>query len=240
MKKFATATAIAIAGMFSPLFAQHDHSARGHATATESAAATEEPTRIGDPWPLDTCVVAGSKLGSMGDPVIKIHEGREVRFCCAGCTGAFESDPGKYLTRADETIIKQQRDFYPLDYCIVDTAEKITDDDAENHLAVIGNRLFVFCCPPCEDTVRAEPAKYIATLDKAVAEKQKADYPLSTCVVSGQPLDAMGGPINVVIANQLVQLCCKGCVSKVEQDPAGILAKVAEARKASESAESTE
>ncbi len=240
MKSLVAVATIAIAGMFSPLLAQQDHAGHAHESADAASESTQAPKRVGDPWSLGTCAVAGSKLGSMGEAIVKLHEGREVRFCCAGCTGSFEAEPEKFLARADEATIKQQRAFYPLDHCIVDTTSKLSDDDAANHLAVIGNRLFVLCCPPCEEAVRAEPAKYFAILDKAVIEKQKANYPLSTCAVSGEPLDAMGGPIQVVVANQLVQLCCKGCESAVDQDPAGILDKLAEARKSSRAAVQSE
>ena len=191
----------------------------------------EKVERIGDPWPLETCAVAGMKLGSMGEPIIKIHEGREVRFCCAGCIDAFESDPEKFLSKADKKMIENQKPYYPLGYCIIDTPEKLEEDESENDYSIVYNRLFVYCCPPCDKKVRAEPAKYFKQLDEAVIEKQKDDYPLDTCAVSGQPLDSMGGPVDMVVANRLVRLCCKGCSSKVESDPAGILAKIDAAHK---------
>ena len=53
---------------------------------------------LGD-YPLDTCVVAGKKLGSMGDPVLHIHEGQKVYFCCGGCKETFDEDPKKYLAK---------------------------------------------------------------------------------------------------------------------------------------------
>lgn len=229
--KFLTTTLITLALATSAAYAQqaHDHSTHAESTDTQQAA-TEEQQRIGDPWPLDTCVVSGGKLGTMGDPVIRLHEGREVRFCCAGCIGAFEEEPGKYLAKADEAIIEQQTPHYPLDYCIIDTAESVSGNPEQDSFSVVGNRLFIYCCPPCDKKVRAEPAKYIEILDKAVIEQQAESYPLETCVVSGQPLDSMGGPVNMVIANQLVQLCCAGCKGKVEADPAGTLAKIHEAR----------
>lgn len=48
-------------------------------------------------YPLDTCVVSGEKLGSMGEPFVITHEGTEVRFCCDACLPKFEKDPAKYL-----------------------------------------------------------------------------------------------------------------------------------------------
>jgi len=240
MKHLITTFALSLMLISVPLLADdgHDHASHEAEKPTSKPASapasqpteTQEEVRIGDPWPLDTCVVSGGKLGSMGDPIVKLHEGREVRFCCAGCIGAFESDPQKYLSKADETIIGQQLLHYPLDYCIIDTHESVSGNSEEDDFSVVGNRLFIYCCPPCDKKVRAEPAKYIEILDHAVIEQQAEDYPLETCVVSGQPLDSMGGAVNVVIANQLVQLCCAGCEKKVEADPAGTLARIAEAR----------
>ena len=51
------------------------------------------------PYPLDTCIVSGSKLGAMGEPVILIHQGREIKFCCSGCLPAFKADPDTYLRK---------------------------------------------------------------------------------------------------------------------------------------------
>ncbi len=51
------------------------------------------------PYPLDVCIVSGEKLGSMGDPVVMVHEGQEVKFCCDGCTGDFKKDPAKFLAK---------------------------------------------------------------------------------------------------------------------------------------------
>ena len=59
-------------------------------------------------YPIDFCVVSGQKLGSMGTPVDYMHEGRLVRFCCAGCIPAFQADPEKYLAVLDEHQAKQE------------------------------------------------------------------------------------------------------------------------------------
>ena len=52
-----------------------------------------------DDYPLETCVVSGEKLGSMGDSVVLMHEGTEVRFCCEKCLPKFKADPEKYLAK---------------------------------------------------------------------------------------------------------------------------------------------
>lgn len=68
-------------------------------TSTESAV---ETTKVDDSYPLDTCVVSGEELGSMGDPVVIMHEGTEVRFCCDSCIPKFNKEPEKYLAKLKE------------------------------------------------------------------------------------------------------------------------------------------
>lgn len=66
-------------------------------------AKTPQPS---DSYPLDTCPVTGKKLGTMGEPVIKKYEGREVRFCCGGCPAKFEQDLQANLKKLDAAIAK--------------------------------------------------------------------------------------------------------------------------------------
>lgn len=55
------------------------------------------------PYPLDTCVVSGEKLGSMGEPVVKSYDGHQIKFCCSSCIKDFEKDKAKFLTKIDGT-----------------------------------------------------------------------------------------------------------------------------------------
>lgn len=48
-------------------------------------------------YPKNTCIVTDNKLGSMGTPITKVHEGQEVKFCCKPCVKKFDKDPAKYL-----------------------------------------------------------------------------------------------------------------------------------------------
>ena len=70
----------------------------------------------------------------------------------------------------------------------------------------------------------------LAEPDEADQQQEAAyvgdPYPMATCPVSGGDLDAMGGPVDSVVANRLVKLCCAGCVPAVEENPAKVLAKV--------------
>jgi hypothetical protein len=60
-----------------------------------------------DAYPLDTCVVSGEKLGSMGTPYEYVHkqEGkpdRIIKLCCKGCVADVKKDPAKYLKMLDD------------------------------------------------------------------------------------------------------------------------------------------
>ena len=71
----------------------------------EKAAATSDAV---DPnviaFPLDTCLVADKKLGSMGEPHTFVHEGREIKFCCEGCDDEFKTNTAKYIKKFDDAV----------------------------------------------------------------------------------------------------------------------------------------
>ncbi len=182
-----------------------------------------------DPYTLPNCPVTGQKLGSMGDPVVKEYDGREVRFCCAGCVPTFEADPAAHWAKIDKEIIAAQEKEYPLDTCVV-LDEKLGSMSDPVKL-VHNNRLVMLCCAGCVDTFKAAPNKYLKKLDTAVVEKQKDNYPLTTCVVSGEELGSRGEPVDVVVGNHLVRLCCEGCKKGLDKDPAAALEKLDKASK---------
>ena len=187
--------------------------------------AAEKPQETkGDPYTLSTCPVSGKILGSAGDPVVFDYEGREVRFCCPACVDKFKANPKGFLEKTDAAIIKEQLPFYPLATCVV-SGEKLGGDMGIPLDYVYNNRLVRFCCPSCLKDFQKDPQKYLQKLDKAVIDKQEAAYPLKTCVVSGEALGgAMGDPVEIVVGNRLVKLCCNGCVKKVKADPAKYIA----------------
>ncbi|MFA9478139.1 hypothetical protein ACERK3_07485 [Phycisphaerales bacterium AB-hyl4] len=187
-----------------------------------SFAQAEQAETKGDPYPLATCPVAGAELGSMGDPVVHVHEGREVRFCCAGCAPAFEDDPDQYLQQIDEQIVEQQKEHYPLETCLISGQELGSMGDPVEH--VLYNRLVRLCCAGCVSELEENAEVHLAKLDEAVIEAQADDYALDFCLVSDEPLDAHGHTIDRVIANRLVRLCCPGCAAVLQEQPATVLA----------------
>ena len=66
----------------------------------------------------------------------------------------------------------------------------------------------------------------------AFAKLSDEDRPLAEaqgyCAVAGKPLGSMGPPIKLLVKDQAVFLCCKGCENKAKSNPDKTLAKVAE------------
>ena len=58
------------------------------------------------------------------------------------------------------------------------------------------------------------------------AAEPTADYPLTTCVVSGEELGGMGEPVVYDYKGATVKFCCKSCIPKFEKDPETFLAKL--------------
>lgn len=103
------------------------------------------------------------------------------------------------------------------------TGEKLTDD-AITHIHE--QRQMRFNSEKNLETFKAEPAKYLKAVDAKLVEMQKEHYPLKTCPVSGGELGSMGEPINLIVGNRLVKLCCAGCVGKVRENPEPIIEKL--------------
>ncbi len=89
-------------------------------------------------------------------------------------------------------------------------------------------------------TVAKDGKTGIATKDDAaLVEKQKAAYPVDTCVVTGKKLGEHGEPVEYLYKGRLVRFCCAGCIASFEKDPAKYLGTLDEAAKAKEKAGAT-
>jgi hypothetical protein len=67
------------------------------ANGTNSVAASKPV-----PYPLDTCIISGDKLGGdMGEPIVFVYTNnganQEIKFCCPMCKPKFLADPDKYM-----------------------------------------------------------------------------------------------------------------------------------------------
>jgi len=112
---------------------------------------------------------------------------------------------------------------YPLATCIVSGE---TLDPADTVTKEYDGRQVRFCCDRCVKKFEKDKAGYLAQLDAAILEDQLPGYPMDTCPVSGEKLGGMGEPVNHVVGNRLVRLCCKNCIADIDADPAQYIAKL--------------
>lgn len=57
-------------------------------------------------------------------------------------------------------------------------------------------------------------------------EASGEDYPLTTCVVSGEELGSMGDPVVIEHEGTTVKFCCKVCIPEFKENPEAYLAKL--------------
>ncbi len=177
---------------------------------------------IGDPYPLEVCIMSGEPLDD--GPEIFSHEGQEVRVCCSDCKSQFTSEAYLRIDEINAALIKEQKPFYPLDKCVV-TGKQLGDDAVD---VIFRNRLFRLSSSAAKEELKKSPSKYFAALDAAVVEKQADSYPLKVCVVSEQPLD--DAAIDHVVANQLVRLAGFDQLTPFNENPGKYLFKIQEAK----------
>lgn len=87
------------------------------------------------------------------------------------------------------------------------------------------------CCNGCVNAIRTNPAKYAAgrpeiTITTSTAADAAAIAAQKVCPVMDEPLGGMGTPIKVMVGDKPIFLCCKGCIKKIEAEPAKYLAMV--------------
>ncbi len=219
---------VAFLGMtcFSALAAAQHTDSRSDPKGAEPADTHSTSGMQSVPYTLGICAVSGEKLGSMGDPIVRVYDGREVRLCCSGCIDTFEADLDASWKKVDAVMIKDQSRYYPMNVCVV-TKDPLIDgaDDIAVNMVYEG-RLVRLCCKMCMKSIAADPEAFVRELDRAAAEAQRPEYPLDTCVVSGGELGSMGDPADLVLAGRLVRLCCDGCSGKLKAEPGRFLQSI--------------
>ncbi|QDV82146.1 hypothetical protein [Stieleria magnilauensis] len=95
---------------------------------------------------------------------------------------------------------------------------------------VNGQKLYV-CCAGCVNAVESDPTKYAAgrpqiTVTTATQADAAGIAAQRVCPVMDEPLGSMGTPIKVMVSDKPIYLCCKGCIKKIQAEPAKYLAMV--------------
>lgn len=60
------------------------------------------------PYTLEKCIVSDESLGDMGEPVVFVYKGQEIKLCCKECRNDFDKDPAKFIKKleAAKPVIK--------------------------------------------------------------------------------------------------------------------------------------
>ncbi len=179
-------------------------------------------------YPLTTCPISHEALGK--DSVDTLIDGRLVRTCCANCVAGAEKGKADIFKAIDAAVITQQKAAYPLEKCPI-SGEALPKDAVD---FVWGTRLVRFCCNDCVGAFKKDPSATLKKLDDAYIAAQKPNYPLDTCVISGEKIgaDPKMETVDLLYGTHYFKLCCGGCVKAVKKDPAAAWAKVEAARAA--------
>lgn len=72
-------------------------------SSSPSLTVNENPTpdqiAAAKPYLLDTCLVSGEKLGSMGDPPVIVVGDQQVKLYCGGCMDDLKANAAKLLAK---------------------------------------------------------------------------------------------------------------------------------------------
>ncbi len=133
--------------------------------AVALAAGKDKSTKPPKPYPLETCVVSGEKIGGMGEGYTFVYEGREIQMCCPDCKKDFDKDPKKFVAKVDAAAKKVKP--YKATTCPM-SGEKLKDDAPA---IVYKGQEVKFCCNDCKKKFAKDPAKYMAKVKSALKAK---------------------------------------------------------------------
>ena len=163
-----------------------------------------------------------------------------------GC--AHEAAPAPSKPADGEAKIKAALDKLDPDDRKLAEEQKFCAVETENRLGLMGkpvkmmieDETVFLCCKGCEKAALKDPKKTLARVEElriqvALDQLDPADRKLAEqqkyCAVSPESrLGSMDVPVKVMIKDQPVFLCCKGCEKAAKKDPDKTLAKVKELR----------
>ena len=73
---------------------------------TVTSRADDQKVEKPEPYPLDTCLVCGMKLGEMGKPYVFVYKGQEIKVCDKSEKADFDKDPDKYMKKLADAEAK--------------------------------------------------------------------------------------------------------------------------------------
>ena len=170
------------------------------------------------------------------------YDGHTIGFCCPGCDKKFAAwskdkkdafvkaslaaqDTGENKA-ADNKAVAAPNEPFTLATCPV-SGKKLGSMGEPIVLEANGSDVKL-CCKGCVKRFEADTDKYMKVVHEGIAAQQLPYYPLSTCVVSGEPLTEDGKDIaqDVVIGNRLFRVCCESCIKALHKDSGKYMAEL--------------
>lgn len=75
------------------------------------------------------------------------------------------------------------------------------------------------CCDVCRLEINSKGDEYHEKIDREIIRQQKPFYPLTTCLVTGTPLESGDGPVDFVYKNRLFRFHSEACIADFLKDP---------------------
>lgn len=177
---------------------------------------------FGDRYYLSTCAMCDTLLGTRGEAIDCVLQQRELRFCSQVCRERWDADPLTARSRLDAVMTADQAPHYPLATSIVSGRPL-----GKRPLDVVClNRLFRVCDASERGVLIVELERCMRLLDAACIAAQSPTYPMpEKCPVQGDILQS-DTPIDIVIANRMVRVCCVRCMRVVRARPYQYMAMV--------------
>lgn len=211
------------------------------AFATEPAATS---VSVSDEEAINTLCPIGKE--AIDGSTFVTYDGHRIGFCCAGCDATFlawsKEDKDAFvaasLAQEEEEVEVEEMAVEPYTATLCPVSGEPLGSMGEPIVVTVEGRAAKLCCGGCRKAFLAEPAKHFGIIDKVITEQQMPYYPMTTCVVSGEPLVVKGEDVgvDVVIKNRLFRVCCESCVAPLRENPARfrdkLNEKVAEAQRA--------
>ena len=85
---------------------------------------------------------------------------------------------------------------------------------------VYDGREVIFCCEDCAVPFEKNLQESMSALNRRIADAQRAEYPLTTCLVCGETLGSEGKYVEAVHLNRYLRFCCSECLSSFDKNPA--------------------
>ena len=191
------------------------------------------------------CSIAFSLLLVLTTKLVRAHEGDahdahgEHDTATPDEVSAKIAENLKQLTPDDRELVEAQK------YCPVMPDVRLGEMGPPIKVEFDGQAIMV-CCKGCQKAALANPAKTLkataaiqervateaeikASLSKLSAKDRELAAAQGFCpIMTDTALGAMGAPIKVVVNNQPVFLCCKGCSKKAQANSDKTLKTVAE------------